>query len=70
MLLDILRRQGATHQLRRIIDNDCVWHDECCDIKLALDVLKLDPADPNVDHPLADVYRVLDIGAKTNEMGI
>ena len=42
--------------------------DERDDIKLSVDALKLDPADPDVDHPLVDLYRALHLSARTNEM--
>jgi hypothetical protein len=44
---------------RLMIYRSCVWPDERDDIALALKVLSLNPADPDVDHPLVDLYRAL-----------
>ncbi len=39
--------------------------DEQDDIKLALDALKLDPVDPDVDHPLVVLYQALHLAVMT-----
>ncbi len=65
---DATLRHATAERLRRMVDRGCAWPDERGDIKLALDALKLDPADPDVDHPLIDLYRALLLSARTSEM--
>ena len=65
---DTTLRHATAERLRRMITRGCVWSDEHADIKLAVDALGLDPADPDVDHPLVDLYRALLLSARLNEM--
>jgi hypothetical protein len=61
-------KEAAIDRLRLMVRRSCAWPDERNDFVLALRVLSLDPADPNVDHSLVDLYGALHLSARTNEM--
>ena len=67
-MTDPILRHATVDRHPPIMIRGCVWPDERDDIKLALDTLELDPADPDLDHPLVDLYRALHLSARTNEM--
>jgi hypothetical protein len=51
-----------------MIQRSCPWPDERDDIALALQALSLDPAEPEVDHPLVELYRALHFSARSNSI--
>ncbi len=55
-------------RLRLIVARKAVWPDERDDVLMAAQALGVDPADSDVDHPLADLYRVLHLSAVSNGM--
>ena len=46
----------------------CVFGDEREDIRLAVAVLALDAANPNVDHPFIDLYHALLLATNEREV--
>ncbi len=44
------------------------YPDEREDVALALGVLKLDAGDPDIDHPLVELYRALHFSAGSNQL--
>jgi hypothetical protein len=52
-------RAAVVDRLRLIIARRAVWPDERGDVLAAARALGVDPADPEVGHPLAGVYRAL-----------
>ncbi len=49
----------ATQQLRRIVQRQDVWPEDCGALQVAARALGVDPADPLEDHPLAVLCQVL-----------
>jgi hypothetical protein len=59
---------ATADRLHLIVNRSCAWPDERDDISLALQVLSLNPAAPDIDHPLVDLYKALHLSVRLNEM--
>ena len=60
------RTAATIDWLRLIIRRECAWLDERDNILTAAKALGIDPAHPDVNHPLADLYRALHLSVANN----